>query len=111
MKFAKRGELQALRSVIDRLPVGQACCSDAPAKVSQSLLWDVDTKRPNYIIRLSQSAVKRKQAGRAGNRDAHRNAAQQSAPILVDNFGNLRPVHLALRCLRATNLVRAPPVA
>ena len=52
-KFAERGELQPLRSVINRLPVGQACRSDASAKV-----------KANNLIRVSQSAVKRKQASR-----------------------------------------------
>jgi hypothetical protein len=98
-EFAERSELQALRPVINRFAVGQARRSDALAKVNQCLLGEADAKRTNYIVRFSQSAVKRKQGSRTGNCNAHRSSAQQCAPILVDNFGNLRPVHVALRCL------------
>ena len=54
-EFAERSELQALRPVINRFAVGQACRSDALAKVNQCLVGETDAKRTNYIVRFSRA--------------------------------------------------------
>ena len=59
-------ELYALRLVIDRLPVGPARRGDAPAKVVELLLRDVDAEGADRVAAGRGAQRPGKQADRAG---------------------------------------------